>query len=816
MKKRLAVICCGAILFFSASAQKQSNPTTDFAQRTILFDKDWLFIKDSVIDASTAFFNDQSWRKVELPHDWSIEDLEPQLPGKTAGPFDTASIGKTSTGFVVGGTGWYRKHFRLHPSSKGKQVTLSFDGVYMVSDVWLNGHHLGTHPYGYTPFYYDLTNWLKPAGEENVLAVKVENKGRNSRWYSGSGIYRHVWLQTKAPLHIAQWGVAVTTPEVSMAKATIRVETTIENSGEAKFPFRIRTIIKAPNGVTVASVETSEGTITGNEALQTIQITSPQLWSVERPTLYQAVTQVVQKGQVVDQQTTPFGIRSISMTAANGFLLNGKKVLLKGGCIHHDNGPLGSATIDRAEERKIEVLKKNGFNAIRTSHNPPSQQLLEACDRLGMLVIDEAFDMWERPKNPQDYHQYFKEWWQKDLASMVLRDRNHPSVILWSIGNEINERADTSGFRIAKNLVDLVHQLDNSRPVTEAICSFWEPENKGKTWQSTVPSFALLDVGGYNYMWREYIADHQKFPQRIMVGTESLPKEALENWNLVEKNPYVIGDFVWTAVDYTGETAIGHTILSNRKDSFSFGWPWYNAWCGDIDIIGYKKPQMYYRDVVWRNSPVELAVHRPVPDGLQEIVSMWGWPDELKSWTWPGQEGKSMQVRVFSRAPMVRLELNGKVVEEKQIADTSITAVFDIPYQPGTLKAIALEKNTVVGTTAVQTVTGTKHLRLTADRNRIRTDRNDLAYVTVEVVDAAGNIDPTAEVPVHFSVAGSGGLLAVGSADPVDMSSFRLPVKKTFRGRCLAIVRPFEKAGVIKVKVWADGVKETELAITVR
>jgi beta-galactosidase len=815
MKKRIACLCCGLLLLVSVFGQ-QKKTADAFTKRTVLFDKDWLFKKDSTIDASDPSFNAQSWRRVELPHDWSIEDLEPQIPGKTSGPFDTASIGKTATGFVVGGTGWYRKKFRLDPSSKGKQVSINFDGVYMRSDVWLNGHHLGTHPYGYTPFYYDLTKWLKPGGEENVLAVKVENKGKNSRWYSGSGIYRHVWLMTKAPLHVAQWGVAVTTPNVSSASATLQVKTSVQNESESGKPHKVRTIVKSPDGKTVASSETSDNASNSNEVVQTFQLSSPQLWSLEQPRLYKAVTQIIQNNQVVDEQTTPFGIRSLSFTAQNGFLLNGKKVLLKGGCIHHDNGPLGSATIDRAEERKIEILKKNGFNAIRTSHNPPSQQLLDACDRLGMLVLDEAFDMWERPKNPQDYHLYFDEWWKTDLTNMVLRDRNHPSVIFWSIGNEINERADTSGFRIAKNLAGVVHQLDASRPVTEAVCFFWEPENRGKTWAATAPTFALLDVGGYNYSWREYTADHQKYPERIMMGTESFPKEALENWNMVENNPYVIGDFVWTAVDYMGETAIGHTTLSNKKDSFSLGWPWYNAWCGDIDIIGFKKPQSYYRDVVWRNSPVEMLVHRPIPDSLKEIVSFWGWPDEGKSWTWPGQENNTMQVRVFSRAPRVRLQLNGKTIGEKQIGDSSITAVFEVPYQPGTLKAIAVENGKEVGSTSLQTVSGEKHLRLIADRSTIHADRNDLAYITAEVVDASGNVDPNAEVPVHFSASGDGELAAVGSADPVDMTSFRQGVKKTFRGRCIAIVRPQAKGGSIQLKATTDGMKEASVEIKVQ
>ncbi|NJO68772.1 MAG: hypothetical protein HC830_05365 [Bacteroidetes bacterium] len=342
----------------------------------------------------------------------------------------------------------------------------------------------------------------------------------------------------------------------------------------------------------------------------------------------------------------PFGIRSIHFDAANGFMLNGKKVLLKGGCMHHDNGFLGSATIDRAEERRVELMKAYGFNAIRTSHNPPSRQFLDACDRVGVLVIDEAFDMWERPKNPQDYHRFFKEWWQKDISSMVMRDRNHPSIIMWSIGNEINERADSSGLIITRKLADEVHRLDPTRPVTAAICSFWD--HKNRPWSATAPAFALLDVGGYNYMWKAYEEDHLLYPDRIMAGTESLPLEAYENWKQVEKNSWVIGDFVWTAMDYMGETGIGNSRLDNDPDNgFSRTWTWFNAYCGDIDLCGFKKPQLYYRDVIWGNSNIEMMVHAPVPEGRKEIVSMWGWPEEWQNWNWNGSEGKLMQVRVL-------------------------------------------------------------------------------------------------------------------------------------------------------------------------
>ncbi|GAB3163581.1 glycoside hydrolase family 2 TIM barrel-domain containing protein [Telluribacter humicola] len=806
--RKLLVSC---LLFVSFGLLAQSNLLP--AVRTIPFDNGWLFIKDSTIKAEQPGYADTHWRQVDLPHDWSIEDLPNQN-----GPFDRSSIGAHSTGFVVGGTGWYRKRFRTGPAEQNKRITIHFDGVYMNSDVWLNGHHLGFHPYGYTPFYYDLTPYLKPAGQDNVLAVRVRNEGKNSRWYSGSGIYRNVWLTATDPVHVAPWGVFVTTPEVSERQASVQVQTQVINQQTTAGTLTLTTTLMDPDGKTVGQSQSNltveaNGYATDNQRLT---LTNPVLWSVDTPVLYKAVTEVKSGSRVLDRVETPFGVRSIRFSSTEGFLLNGKPLFLKGGCIHHDNGPLGAAAIDRAEERKIEILKKNGFNAIRSSHNPPSKALLDACDRLGMLVINEAFDMWEVPKNPQDYHLYFQDWWQKDLEALILRDRNHPSVILWSIGNEIPERADTLGLRITRQLVAEAHRLDPSRPTTEAICGFWEPMNKGKEWSDTAPAFALLDVGGYNYMWQRYEPDHQQHPDRIMLGTESFAREALENWQMVEKHPYVIGDFVWTAMDYLGEASIGHTVLSNQKDSPILGWPWVNGWCGDIDLIGYKKPQSYYRDVVWRQSPIALAVHQPIPEGLTEIVSKWGWPEELPNWTWPGAEGKSLQVRVFSRAPRVRLTLNGQLIGEKAIADSSITAVFEVPYQPGVLKAVNVVEGKETESVVLSTVGEPRQLRLTADRRTIRASRNDLSYVTVEVVDAQGQVVPGAEVSVQFALSGAGELAAVGNANPTDVSSFQKPQKNTFRGRALAIIRPTEKPGTITLKATAPGLAPATITITTK
>ncbi len=772
--------------------------------RNRLFDANWRFTKDNTVDASVATFDDSKWRTVDLPHDWSIEDL-PNQSDSVVGPFTTQSIGTTATGYTVGGIGWYRKHFTLN-NVEGKKVTIYFDGVYMNSDVWINGHHLGNHPYGYTAFYYDLTPYLNKSGE-NILAVRVRNEGKNSRWYSGSGIYRHVWLTVTNPAHIEQWGVYITTPNVSETSATVNIQTSIIDDEKNAQSLKLRTsILDAKNNV-VAKAETAISQPTN----QSIQLSKPHLWSPESPYLYHAESDILHGEKVIDHVVTNFGVRSINITADKGFLLNGKPVELKGGCVHHDNGPLGSATIDRAEERRVELLKQFGYNAVRTSHNPPSMQFLDACDRLGLIVIDEAFDQWQRHKNPDDYGLYFDTCWQRDIDAMVLRDRNHPSVVFWSIGNEINERADSSGIVIEKKLRDEVKLLDNTRPVTEAICFFWDhPKYK---WDTTAAAYAVLDVGGYNYQLKEYESDHAKYPQRVMMGTESFPIQAFENWEMVEQHPYVIGDFVWTAMDYLGETGIGHTALDNNT-KFVMEFPWFNAWCGDIDLIGGKKPQSYYRDVVWNRSKLELLVHSPVPEGHKETISFWGWPDESAAYTFPGAEGKPLQVHVYTKYDTVRLVLNGKAIGEQSASEqTKLTATFSINYEPGELKAIGIKNGKAVDSVRLKTAGKPAGIRLVADRKNIRADANDLAYVTAEVIDVNGQVVPNAELLLLFSVSGNGEIIATGNANPSDVASMQQPQHKTFEGKCLAIVRPKGNAGKIILKAEAPGLKEAQIII---
>jgi beta-galactosidase len=806
--KRLIFIFPIAILVMSnAGAQRLHT----------LFDASWKFHRGNINNGESENLNDKSWRSLDLPHDWSIEDL-PNQSDSVIGPFSGKSIGATATGYTVGGIGWYRKHFMLN-HIKNKEVSIYFDGVYMNSDVFINGHHLGNHPYGYTPFSYDITSYLKKNGGENILAVRVSNEGQNSRWYSGSGIYRHVWLTVMPQLRIAPWGVYITTPEVSVKTAGISVRTKLINDEICSKKIKLHTSIfdannkivaEASNVITIGGAQASRQQI--NEALQTFQLPDPHLWSPDAPYLYHAVSALILNDTIIDRVTNSFGIRSIQISADKGFLLNGKRILLRGGCMHHDNGALGAATIDRAEIRKVQLLKSFGFNAVRTSHNPPSQQFLDACDSIGIIVIDEAFDQWERGKNLEDYHLYFDTCWQSDISAMVLRDRNHPAVIFWSIGNEINERADGSGLAITKQLRDAVKMLDNTRPVTEAICHFWD--HPGYKWDTTAAAFKLLDVGGYNYLWKEYEKDHAKYPERIMMGTESFPLEAFENWRQVEQHPYVIGDFVWTAMDYLGETGIGHTGLDSTPGFQLQKFPWFNSYCGDIDLIGGKKPQSYYRDIVWGRSKIEMLVHVPIPEGHKEAVSAWGWPDEVPAYTFPGEEGKTIQVHVYTTYPTVQLQLNGKVIGVQNVSEQmKLTATFNIIYQPGELKAIALQNGMPVDSVVLQTSGRPAQIRLTADRNSIHASRNDLSYVTAEILDESGHLVPDAVLPLDFNLTGAGEIIATANANPSDMESFQRPRHKTFRGKCLIIIRPIGKAGKIVLKANAKGLKTAEVVI---
>jgi beta-galactosidase len=721
-----------------------------------------------------------------------------------------------------------------------------------------------------------------------VLAVRVRNEGRNSRWYSGSGIYRHVTLNTTGAMRVPLWGLFVTTPEVSAQRAAVKVAVRVENRGSAAQEATARIRLFDSKGVAAGTAEVKQTVQAGASGglEQVIDVANPQLWGTASPRMYRAEVELLVAGKATDKATAPFGIRKVEVDAERGLRINGESVKLRGGCMHHDNGLLGACAIDRAEERRVELMKAHGFNAIRTSHNPPSSAFLDACDRLGMLVMDEAFDQWERQKNAQDYHLYFNDWWQRDVNSMVLRDRNHPSVILWSIGNEIPERAQPRGVEIARQLNDYIKTLDPTRPVTAAI--------NGRGGEAMDPAFQNLDIASYNYGPSAYESDHARHPNRIILGTESYATAAYPSWAPVDKFPYVIGDFVWTGMDHLGESSIGNAQLDpppqrgpgggfggagaagggrgaagaatpggpppaagqqqapagvanaagggrggnmaqgpgaapvpggggpqgagapgggpggpggfGGGSSISLSFPWFNCYCGDVDLIGQSKPQWLHRKVIWGISKLEVAVQRPVPAGRNELISRWGWSDELSSWTWPGADGKNVKVRVYSTGDRVQLLLNGKEVGSKPVsAETQLKAEFELPYAPGELKAVAFSRGEPISTVVIKTVGKPAKLRLSADRSTIQRKRTDLSFLTLEVLDQDGQLVPDAALPVSFSISGAGELAASGTANPKDVESFRQPRLTTFHGRALAIIRPKGIAGAVTVRVQSAG-----------
>jgi beta-galactosidase len=534
----------------------------------ILFDFDWKFQRGKIAGAENPDFDDSEWRTVNIPHDWSIEDL----PG-AGSPFDSAAIWGIDGGYLTGGTAWYRKSFDLPEDYLGKRISVHFEGVYMNADVWVNGIYLGNHPYGYTAFEFDITDFMNIGGANNI-AVEVKNEGVSSRWYPGSGIYRHVWLKVTEPVHFKTWGTFVTTPQINEKQATVNIKSELVNNTEKLQLVEIATRIIDGSGKVIGKSTFDTEISAGGSGMveQNIEVASPKLWSPDHPQLYTAVVQVKNwKGKLLDKREEVFGIRSIEFSVDKGFLLNGTPTLFKGGCLHHGNGPLGAAAYDRAEERRVEIMKANGFNAIRCAHNPPSEAFLDACDRIGMLVIDESFDMWRQPKRPQDYSNYFDEWWQYDIEAMVKRDRNHPSVIMWSIGNEIPERGEQEGFETSKMLADYVKTLDNTRPVTAAVNGLGPDKD---------PYFATLDISGYNYSFGGdhgqtsiFEKDHERVPERISYCAESYPLEAFGAWMEVVKYPYVIGDFVWTGFDYLGEASIGWRGYPHDENYY----PWNQA-----------------------------------------------------------------------------------------------------------------------------------------------------------------------------------------------------------------------------------------------
>ncbi|MBN2012116.1 DUF4982 domain-containing protein [candidate division KSB1 bacterium] len=802
MDKRTQLLIIPMLLMLScipSNNQKQRN-----IQRKQLFDNHWKFALGDHTTASHLDFDDNNWRNLDLPHDWSIEGgIDQKNPTSGAG------------GYFPAGIGWYRKGFKIPSSWQGKQVSIYFEGVYMNSKIFINGNSLGAHPYGYTSFYYDLTPYLNYDNSENVVAVRVDNSQQlNCRWYSGSGIYRHVWLLVTDPVHIGQWGAVITTPDIGQEKATVQIKTPIKNETASPHTFvlsaQLTDMYSKNAGSNDVQVELSANS--EQEVVQTIIVNNPRLWTPETPALYKAQIRLMQGAKTVDSAQNTFGIRSIKFSSENGFQLNGETVKINGGCVHHDNGCLGAAAYDRAEERKVELLKSAGFNAVRTSHNPPSEAFLDACDRLGLMVIDESFDGWRTQKNTYDYARYFDDWWRRDLESMVMRDRNHPSIIIWSVGNEIIERKQSEAVETAKMLIDCIHNLDATRPVTSAMTT-WDDE-----WEIFDPLMAAHDVCGYNYQMHRAPSDHARIPSRIIVHTESYPGDAFDNWNMVQNHNYIIGDFVWTAMDYLGESGIGRYYYPGETEGEHWQgdfFPWHGAYCGDIDLIGWRKPISHYRNIIWNDTEkLYMAVREPNPETGEIKETMWSvWPT-WESWTWPGHEGKDIQVDVYSKYPVVQLYLNNVILAEQPTTVTQeYKATFTLPYAPGLLKAVGVMDNNELESTSLKTAAEASTIKMTADRSKIVANGQDLAFVTVEIIDKNGNIQPNAEDQLQFSINGPGVIAGVDNANLKDLEKYAGNTRKAWHGRAMVVIKSAHNAGEIGLIARSPGMQTAVVKI---
>ena len=780
---------------------------------TVVLNDGWMFRLGDQPGAEQTDFDDHDWRRVSVPHDWSIEDR----PGQ-AHPFDPNAPAQADTGYMTGGVGWYRRVVVLPADVASKTVLLRFEGVYMDAEIWVNGQSVGRHPYGYTAFILDISSQGKSGA--NTIAVRVDHQEPSSRWYPGSGIIRPVRLEVLDKVHIDPWGPAISTPAVSSDRAEVQAKTTVVNARSEPVKAVLASIVLGGDGREVQRGET-ERAIPPRAAEsfhQSMRLSIPALWSVDTPNLYTLVQEVRVGGALMDSRRTRFGVRSLSFDAKTGLLLNGERVLLKGGAIHHDNYMIGAAGIPRADERKLELMKAAGYNAVRSAHNPASQATLDAADRLGMLVIDEAFDMWSVGKRKNDYSRFFKDNWRADVSSMIWSGRNHPSIIMWSLGNEIPNLADETGRAEAKALADLVHQLDPTRPTTAAVHLFVK---------NTETFFEILDVAGYNYRPENYSSDHAAFLKRVMYGSESFSAQAFDYWAPTETMPWVIGDFVWTAVDYLGEASIGWTGFKG----YDIGpYPWHLAMAGEIDATGRLRPAAYYREVLWRTglTPTSAFVEWPGAEGSLPDKTING-PTALRSWvqpdlhpSWNGFDSAvdAMPVKVvtFSENEELELLVNGKSIGRKPVSKaTEYKAEFFIRYEPGTLKAVGYVRGKPASEWVIETAGRPEAVRLSVDRGRIAGDGDDLAYVTAQLVDAQGR--PTYirkdDRRLAFEVHGAGVLVGVGNGDPVALESFQSGARLTFHGRAVAVVRATRAPGSAVVDVTGPDLPPTSVTIAV-
>jgi beta-galactosidase len=814
--KKIILLPTIFLIFFSAGAQVNTRIKSSF-------NNDWKFKLDSTKAYSETNINDANWRTLNLPHDWSIE-----------GKFDKDNPATPSGGALPGGIGWYRKTFTIPAINKNKIILIDFDGIYMNSEVWINGHSLGVRPNGYISFQYDLTPYLKYGNEKNSIAVKVDNsKQPNSRWYSGSGIYRNVWLTTVNKVHVDKWGTFITTSNVSAKSAGVKIVTEIKNQNSSNKAVSLKTIIYDASGKPIAtsSVKSTvpESTIANSKSTslnQSFTINQPKLWSIDNPYLYKAVSQVSVEGKVVDTYETKFGIRYFNFDADKGFFLNGKPLKIVGVCDHHDLGALGSAINTRAIERQLQLLKGMGINGIRTSHNPPAPELLDLCDKMGFIVMDEAFDMWAKQKSPYDYHLYWKEWHQRDLEDQILRDRNHPSVFIWSIGNEIPEqggnpaKGDTSGRVIARELVSIVKSLDTTRPIVTA------NNNPGKG--NNIIESGAFELIGYNYHQNDWAAFRKRWPDKKMIVTESTSaletrgyydlvsidsiRRWPERWDKPFTNPnggytvsaydnvstpwgstheesvkallksdHVSGMYIWTGFDYLGEPT-------------PYSWPARSSYFGIIDLAGFPKDVYYMYQSVFTSKPV---LH---------IYPHWNW-----------KQGDTVDVvGYYNNADDVELFLNGKSLGTQNKTADDLHVKWRVPFEAGTLKAVSRKNGKIILTKEIKTAGKPAKIILKADRNVIHADGNDLSFITATIVDKNGITVPDANNLIQFKISGQGFIAGVDSGDPTSHESFKGDKHTALNGLALAIIQSNEKKGNITLTAAADGLVSSTIMIEAR
>jgi len=821
-------------------------PTASSPRTRTLLDDQWRFQLGDVAGAETVDFDDRTWRALDLPHDWSVEH-----------PRDENAVCGGAGGYFQNGIGWYRKSLPVDPAWTGKRVSVEFEGVYCNATVFINGQEMESQPYGYIPFTVDLSDHL--AGESVTIAVRVNHAEQaTARWFTGSGIYRHVWLHTAERTHVATNAFKATTLSLGAEEAVLRVKASVTKADAYDAAaLRADFHVYAPNGIEVATASASAK----RDISTDLKIANPLPWSPESPNLYRVVARLhTADGSLLDEVEITTGLRTLNWSTERGLVINGQSVKLYGGNIHHDNGILGAAAFDRAEERKVELLKSAGFNAVRTAHNPPSPAFLDACDRLGLFVIDEIFDGWAAPKTEHGYHKFFGVWHAYDLERWLRRDWNHPSVICWSIGNEMPDRATPQLLSIAKEMAALVRTLDPSRPISAGLHSDW---GDASLWPKLDPLFEALDIGGYNYelapripndpgrtQYRKielaphHARDHERAPQRIMMGTETFQSEVFVNWQAMRDHSYVVGDFVWTAIEYLGEVCCGIALLPDAstrghgQQARPTSWPWRGAPCGEIDLTGWRKPNSHYREIVWNDrqaldgKKLYLSVHLP-PSLSREAVTKeaneltedeevwqltaWAMPPALPTWDFPKRsEGRRLTVEVFSRYEAVRLYLNGQLIGEQPTSEAQeFKTLFHVPYAPGELVAVGMESGEERERFVLKTGGEAVALRATVDRSMLRADGQDLAFITIEAVDANGQWQPWSEQKVAVQASSSGRLAALGTGNISDsLENFCDSQCTLYQGRALAVVRTSRAPGPITVHISAANLAKAVLTLT--